>query len=206
MRNVAVEPPRSRNPRGEGDRLRTELLDAATELMAEKGDIAAVSLRAIAARAGVSPAAVYRHFDDHLSLLRAAVDDCWEQFENALAEGIAATDDPYERLRRCGDAYVAFAMGRPGQYHVLFSNRIDVGYEGRTVGDSAFDHLVGIVADILDANGDDRDARFVAVQLHTWIHGTVDLIARHADFGWPPIDDLLDEMAARLGLVSTGPD
>ena len=61
MRNAVESPPvesdesvpRTRNPRGEGDRLRGELLDAATDLMAETGDIAKVSLRAIAARAGV---------------------------------------------------------------------------------------------------------------------------------------------------------
>ncbi len=205
MRNVTAERPRTRNPRGEGDRLRTELLDAATDLMAEHGDIAKVSLRAIAARAGVSPTAVYRHFDDHLSLLRAAVDDCWEQFEQALATAAASTDDPYESLRRSGDAYVHFATERPGEYYVLFSNRIDVAYEGHNVGDSAFDHLVDLVAAILDANGDARDARFVAVQVHTWIHGIVDLTCRHDEFDWPSSGELLDELLVRLALVPADP-
>lgn len=199
---TANAPQRRRSPRGEGDRLRTELLHAAAELMAEQGDIDGVSLRAIAGRVGVSPTAVYRHFDDHMSLLRAAVDDCWEQFETTLAGAAAAGADPHEQLRYAGDAYIRFATERPGQYYVLFSNRVDVQHEGRNVDDSAFEHLVQLVTAVLDANGDDRDPRFVAVQVHTWIHGMVDLIGRHREFDWPSYDELLDDLGVRLGLVA----
>lgn len=191
---------RERNPRGEGDRLRNELLDAAADLMAEKGDIDAVSLRAIAARAGVSPTAVYRHFDDHLSLLRAAVEYCWTEFEDALASAALEGADPYARLRSCGSAYMRFAFEQPGKYHVLFSNKIDIGFEKQSVGESAFDHLVALVRDVLAARGDERDPRFVAVQVHTWIHGIVDLGCRHTDFDWPPFEVQLDELGRRLGL------
>lgn len=198
---------RERYPRGEGDRLRLDLLDAAADLMAETGDIEQVSLRAIAHRAGVSPTAVYRHFDDHMSLLTDAVAYCWAEFEAALGaafDGPDAPIDPTERLRACGDAYVRFAGEQTGKYHVLFSNKIDIGdaFE-RNVGDSAFEMLVRLVDDVLHANGDDRDAVFVAVQVHTWIHGIVDLTCRHPDFEWPPVPVLLDEMLPRLDLVTT---
>jgi AcrR family transcriptional regulator len=191
---------RERNPRGHGDHLRIELLDAAAELMAEKGDVDAISLRAIAARAGVSPTAVYRHFDDHLDLLRAAVVYCWEEFERALVESDAGLTDPYDRLRASGDAYVRFAMEQSGKYHVLFSNKIDVQFEGTPVGVSTFEMLVDKVATILQAREDDRDPRFVAVQVHTWMHGIVDLIGRHGDFEWPPPEVLLTDLQERLGL------
>lgn len=195
-------PVRRRNPRGSGDRLRIDLLDAAADLMAESGNIDAVSLRAIAGRAGVSPTAVYRHFDDHLSLLRAAVEYCWAEFETTLERAADDADDVYDRLRRSGDAYVRFATEQPGKYHVLFSNRIDVGRDDKTVGESAFDHLVDKVAAVLAANDDPRDPRFVAVQVHSWIHGIVDLCSRHDDFDWPPTDVLLDDLGERLGLVA----
>jgi AcrR family transcriptional regulator len=192
---------RPRNPRGEGERLRVELLDAAAELMAETGDIDAVSLRAIAARAGVSPTAVYRHFDDHLSLLRAAVEHCWAEFVRAFVEADEGVTDPFERLRRSGAAYVRFAMEQPGKYHVLFSNKIDAEFEGDPVGTSAFDMLVDKVTAILAALDDPRDPRFVAVQVFTWMHGIVDLVGRHGDFDWPPIELLLDDLRVRLGLA-----
>ncbi len=193
---------RVRNRRGEGDRLRYDLLDAAADLMAEKGDIDGVSLRAIAARAGVSPTAVYRHFDDHVSLLRAAVEHCWREFEAALLSASHPEQDPFERMRASGRAYMAFAFEQPGKYRVLFSNQIDLGSSDQTVGETAFDWLVGLVTDVLEANGDDRDPTFVAVQVHTWIHGIVDLCARHTEFDWPDQEIQLDELAYRLGIVA----
>ncbi len=195
---------RERNPRGEGDRLRIELLEAAAELMVEKGDLDAISLRSIAARAGVSPTAVYRHFDDHVSLLREAVAYCWSEFGLALAAADGEVTDPYERLRASGRAYVAFALEQRGMYQVLFSNKVDVGFDVGSKGDvgqSPFDHLVGMVRGILDDRGDDRDPHFVAVQIHTWVHGIVDLIGRHPRGEWPPVEDLLAELQPRLDLV-----
>lgn len=208
---------RPRYPKGEGDRLRTDLLDAAADLLGTTGDI--VSLRAIAARAGVSPTAVYRHFDDHGELLQHAVAHCWREFERALAVAAASSDDPFLAFRAAGDAYLAFAREQPGKYRVLFSNKVDldggrVDLGGGTVdldldegvGVAAFDHLVGMVTAMLDANDDGRDPYFVAVQVHTWIHGMVDLTGRHPAAEWPPLDALLDDLAVRLGLVapSTG--
>jgi len=50
--------------------LHSDLLDAAAELLAEQSSLDKVSLGAVAGRAGVSPTAVYRHFDDHLAVMR----------------------------------------------------------------------------------------------------------------------------------------
>jgi AcrR family transcriptional regulator len=200
----AARAARRRNSRGEGDRLRVELLEAAVELMAESGDVDKVSLRAIAQRAGVSPTAVYLHFEDHRTLLRAAVAYCWDEFEARLDAVDDETDDPFRRLRAAGDAYVAFAVEQHGKYAVLFSNRIDVrDRPDESFGESAFAQLVDHVTAILDANGDDRDPLFVAVQLHSWIHGIVDLTCRHPMFEWPSTDALLDDLVVRLGLVPT---
>lgn len=191
-------PARARNPKGEGERLRLDLLDAAADLLAETGDV--VSLRAIASHAGVSPTAVYRHFDDHLELLRHAVVHCWREFEQALAGAAESGADPVEAFRAAGWAYLRFAQEQPGKYRVLFSNKVDLGVE-EGVGVAAFDHLVDMVDAILQSNGDDRDPHFVAVQVHTWIHGMVDLTSRHPTGDWPPLVALLDELGLRLGLV-----
>ncbi len=65
---------------------------------------------------------------------------------------------------------------------------------------TSFEHLVVWVQDILASRDDDRDPFFVAVQVHTWIHGIVDLCGRHPGAEWPEIDALLDELLIRLGL------
>ena len=175
---------RQRYAPGEGDRLRQDLIDAAIELMARHGDIEAISLRSIAREVGVSATAIYRHFPDHVTLLRESVEAAWEEFLSALDDARGRVDDPFESFRSMGDAYVRFALERPGRYRVLFSNKIDTG-DDSPAGTAAFDLLVSIVTEMLDHNGDDRDPFFVAVQVHTWIHGIVDLCGSHPEMPWP---------------------
>ncbi len=204
---------RQRNARGEGDRLRIELLEAATELMAELGTIEGISLRAVARRAGVSPTAVYRHFDDHLALLRESVALCWANFYESIVTARDSSPDPFVAFRAAGDAYVRFAIEHQGQYRVLFSNRIELDMNGLDIpnsmepydpasdpGMSAFQILVDLVASILRTNDDERDPFFVAVQVHTWIHGMVDLVGCHPDQAWPAMDELMEGLSSSLSL------
>ena len=69
-------------------------------------------------------------------------------------------------------------------------------------GTTAFTMLVERVAAILELNNDDRDPFFVAVQVHSWIHGMVDLTCRHSAIEWPSMEVLLDDLVVRLGLVA----
>jgi AcrR family transcriptional regulator len=204
---------RPRNPRGEGDRLRTDLLNAAADLMAETGTVDGISLRAVARRAGVSPTAVYRHFDDHLDLLRESVAQCWKNFHHVMTTAAESSDDPFDAFAAAGIAYVDFALEHQGQYRVLFSNRIAVDMSGVDLpnsirphdassdpGVSAFFVLVELVRAILDEIDDRRDPFFLAVQVHTWIHGMVDLVGCHPDVPWPSMDELLEGLSSSLSL------
>ena len=199
---------RQRYARGEGERLRVDLLESAADLMAEHGNVAQVSLRKVAGRAGVSPTAVYRHFDDYTELLRESVLFCWTNFRNVLQDAKDSSDDPFVALRNAGDTYVRFAMESPGQYRVMFSNTIDVGLVSSggelavDPGMSAFEILIDLVSAVLDARGDDRDAFYVAVQVHTWIHGIVHLCGNHPDMPWPPVSALLDGLVETLDLAA----
>jgi len=193
---------RSRNPRGEGDRLRDDLVEAAAGLIAEQGSIERVSLRAVAARAGVSPTAVYRHFDDHEDLLVAAVLSCWNAFDEALDAAEDPDLDPFTEFRRMGGAYADFAHDEAGKYRVLFTTHDTMGDRVQEASLLVFSKLVDRVAAMLDANGDDRDPFFVATLVHTWIHGIVDLCTGDDDSPFADPDVLLDELAERLGLVA----
>ncbi|MGI9603532.1 MAG: TetR/AcrR family transcriptional regulator [Acidimicrobiales bacterium] len=193
---------RPRNPRGQGDQLRVELLEAAADLIAEQGSIDRVSLRAVAARAGVSPTAVYRHFDDHHSLLEAAVLYCWATFDEAINRD--RLDDPYVEFRRTGSAYAAFAREQAGKYKVLFTTHNTMGDSVREASLSVFVNLVDRVAAVLEANNDDRDPFFVATEVHTWIHGIVDICLDDETSPFPPSEVLIDDLQLRLGLVPNG--
>jgi len=192
--------PRQRSARGEGDTLRTDLLVAAADLLGAHGEIEAVSLRAVARRAGVSPTAVYRHFDDHVELLREAVDHCWSTFFEQLRAANDSSEDPFVAFRAMGDAYVAYAIDHPGQYRVLFSDKVDLGDGDAPGGLAAFQLLVDAVSRMLAVREDDRDPFFVAVQVHTWIHGIVELCGSHPSMPWPDTSELLDGLGDALSL------
>src|SRR5918912_2806062 len=100
---VGAVPTRVRNQRGEGERLRTALLDAAAELLAESQDVEQLSVRAVTARAGVSPTALYLHFQDKEELTRAVRERC----AAALAEMLREADEEHG-----GDSFAQLvAMG-----------------------------------------------------------------------------------------------
>ena len=199
--SVTPTPARSRKPRGKGPQLRDELLAAAADLFAEHGNTDAVSLRAVASRAGVSPTAVYRHFEDHDDLMHAAVEYCWAQFGDALAAGLDDLTDPYKRFRTAGHNYVTFAQEFPGRYQVMYAD--PAGNVDSPSGVLAFTFLVGMVTDILDRNGDDRDPVLVSMLVHAWMHGIVGLqplCQISEEIPDPGMDTLLDELVVRMGL------
>jgi AcrR family transcriptional regulator len=102
--------------------LRRALLDAAAAAIAEDGP-AALSMRDLARRAGVSHAAPTHHFGDKKGLLTALAAEGFDQLAAALLESRTATGSFLE----LGVTYVRFAtthrahfevMWRPDLYHV----------------------------------------------------------------------------------------
>jgi AcrR family transcriptional regulator len=196
---------RRRNPKGHGDRLRDDLVDAAADILSETGDELGLSLREVARRVGVSSPAVYLHFTDKDELLVAVVTDRFERLGRAIAEAVdAAPDVPGERLRAGCHAYVALALDDPGTYRVLFGGRsaADLGDQvrGRTM--APFQVLVDGIA-VAQRQGAVRRGDPTRLAVHTWaaLHGIAGLRQARPGFGWPPADELINEMlGALLGL------
>jgi AcrR family transcriptional regulator len=93
---------RTRAARGEGDRLREGLLDAAEHLLNESGDEHAVTIRGVVERAGVAPPSLNRHFDGKEELIRQAVARRFGALAQAIGEGAdppAAAGDAAGALR-----------------------------------------------------------------------------------------------------------
>ncbi|MCC2629981.1 MAG: TetR family transcriptional regulator [Thermomicrobiales bacterium] len=112
---------RERNPQGEGARLREELIAAAGRLLAEDGDIDALSLRGVAREAGVAAPSVYLHFSSKEDLLRAVVGAHFAALQRAIETGVASGHDPTSRLLAGCLAYCRYATDQPGSYHLLFN-------------------------------------------------------------------------------------
>lgn len=96
--------------------LRAALLTAARNLL-DEGGVPAVSLREVARRAGVTPAACYRHFADKEALLTALAVQGFEEFAHALKGASEGASEPFAEM---GIAYVAFAVQRPGMFRLMF--------------------------------------------------------------------------------------
>ena len=204
---------RQRSARGHGEQLRSELLDATLRLLAETGDPEDVSIRAAAKATGVSPTAVYRHFADRDALLEAACERSFDLFSAALLSEIDGEDDPFERLRLAGYAYLAYAERDPGLYRVLFSNPLHMDKDFTdedSAGRTAFVVLIEMVQDCLDAGAqaaahrEPTDATYLAFQVWTWLHGIVDLRITHPGLPWPEARRMIEDLRSTLGLVAAG--
>ena len=98
--------------------VREKILDVAREMFTSDG-VDAVTMRAIAERIEYSPPVIYTHFADKHALIQQL---CYRDFR-ALAQAfgrIGRIDDPIERLRRIGYAYVDFALEHPEQFRFMF--------------------------------------------------------------------------------------
>ncbi|AHH19811.1 transcriptional regulator, TetR family [Nocardia nova SH22a] len=99
------------------------LVRAAVELL-EEGGAAELSLRAAARRAGVSTAAPYRHFADRDALLSAVAAVGYRELAEQLAAAHPAQSTP-EGLAAVANAYVRFALTRPGMFRIMFAEPCD---------------------------------------------------------------------------------
>jgi AcrR family transcriptional regulator len=100
--------------------LREALIEASESLLAERG-VEGFSLREVARRSGVSPAAPAHHFGDMAGLLAAVATLAFDGLTSALEAGNRrGGSDPLARLREQGMGYVGFALRHPGRFSLMF--------------------------------------------------------------------------------------
>jgi AcrR family transcriptional regulator len=200
---------RARNPRGQGERLRAALMDAARELLLELGDQDKLSVRAVTAKAGVSPNALYLHFDDREALLSAVMIASYRELRAFLQAAVAPGGDPIAQLRAYADAYLRFAEQRPGIYRVLFMTKVRSGVpvpqagapSGEDEGVDAFNDLLAIVTRAL---ADGRDPFTQSAYFWAGLHGYVALRQVVPTFPWPPDHEYVDRMIEAHVAADTG--
>lgn len=200
---------RRRLPRGAGGALREEVLTAAMGLLAETGDVEAVSVRAVARRVGVTAPSLYLHFADKQALLDAVCDRVFGALDTALRAASADAPHPLEALRRQGVAYVEFALANPEHYRVVMMRRhsaTDEQYADLAMAGAAFGHLVATVGACVAAGVFAGDPHRLALQLWAAAHGLASLLIAKPYFDWPELGPLVDQTIcmAGLGLAASG--
>jgi len=91
----------------------------AAKAIHERNGLAALTMRRVSARVGLTPMALYRHFADKDALLDALVAEGFTQFEGFVARA-ADAPTPAERFRAVLHGYVDFALTHPRTFELMF--------------------------------------------------------------------------------------
>jgi AcrR family transcriptional regulator len=184
--------------RGDGERLREEIVEAACRLLNESGDPGTLSLRAVAREVGVATTSIYLHFED-INALIIAVKMRWLDLlaDEVQAAAAGASGAPIERVRAVARAYVSAAMTAPNRYRVLFTAPLLPRAPGgpEYLGEAAFQ---GAFEQVRAAVGEGADADLVTVQFWCALHGLATLRQSRPTFPWPDLEAQLDDLVNRL--------
>jgi len=152
-------------------RLRQTLIDTAVKTIARHG-IDALSLRELAARAGVSPGAPYHHFSSRSELLASIAEEGFTRLEaRMIAAREAAPKSASARLEALGLAYVTFAASSPGYFRVMFHG--DASASGPTVAGLRAFHILrdAVVACQEAGQAPNGDATGLVLVAWSAVHG-----------------------------------
>ena len=203
---------RERNRRGEGAKLRAEILAGATELLEQTGSEEAVTLRAVARQVGISAPSIYSHFPDREAIVEAIVDGAFADFNAAIkaaGDTVEAGQDPLARLRAGCTAYLRFAAERPNRYRLLFERRKMPGsgqFRFSSLRAQSFDLLIANVQDCVDAGiSASADPELAATAIWAALHGLATLHANLPERPWPDTGVLLNTIIYGLAQITGEP-
>ncbi len=178
--------------------LRQALVEAALELIEEKGPTG-FTLSEAAKQAGVTPAAVYRHFAGREDQIAEAARQGYEIFgdlmEHAYEKGRPSALASFEAT---GRAYLAFARKFPGHYISMFESGVSItrNPDLAHVANRAFATLERAATELMAGLPEDKRPPARMVSAHVWAmsHGVVELFSRGSPgtrSPFPP-EDLLE--------------
>ncbi len=127
--------PESQRAYHHGD-LRNGLLEAARGILEERS-LNALTLRAVARRAGVSHAAPYRHFPNHESLLVELGIEGFQELRRYIVEAAKVAGSESDRIANIGAAYMRFVAKRPAVARLMFGSQLTNRDKFPTLGQAA---------------------------------------------------------------------
>jgi AcrR family transcriptional regulator len=151
------------------------LLTSAADILESEGPDG-LSVRRIAAAAGVAPMGVYNHFESKFGIVEALFIQGFERLGTEMA-AMAQIKDPIEALREGARRYRALALAHPMAYQVMFLRAVP-GFEpsvhalGECTG--TFDSLVAAVeramqAGVIAEASPNDTAQLIWATIHGWV-------------------------------------
>lgn len=178
--------------------LRQALVDAALLLIELRGPTG-FTLSEAAKQAGVTPAAVYRHFEGREDLIAEAALQGYEIFGDLMQFAYeSGQPSALQAFEATGRAYLAFARKYPGHYIAMFESGIQINRTAAlaSVANRANDVLEQAAADLSRHIPEHKRPPPSMFSAHIWAmsHGVVELFARNSPgraSPFPP-EDLLE--------------
>lgn len=174
---------------------RRALLDDAAELL-DSGGPAAVTLREVGARAGVSRGAPYRHFADKESLLTAVAAESWQRVGDHMHALLSDSRlSPRDTLRAALVHVIAVSRQQPHLYQLMFTAPAGDPTAVVRAAQRMCDEFLAIVAAVVG----EQDAQRCSAILLTGAHGAAGLEASgllRTDKWQTDADELVDMLLA----------
>ena len=128
--------------------LHASILIEAAEALRIHG-IDGVSMREIAKRLGVTPRALYRHFENKDAVLNALAEQGLQQLRDdyLIADQLDAPAN--FRLMKVCEAYLEFGSQHPDLYNLIFNSQISLNDISASKPDPSFNIFEGLIGDIL---------------------------------------------------------
>lgn len=187
--------PETAKPYHHGD-LSRALVDAGRRILETEGPDA-LSLRAVAREAGVSPAAPYHHFKDKGELLDAVAAEGWRELGDAIALARAEATSPAVAVTEIGVAYIRFARENPALYRIMYRMACD----RKTMPEHArkAEGGVGQVAEAILAAGakpmTELDLQLIQIAAWCTAHGIAEMV------GFKEFEELKEQLGGEEAFV-----
>jgi AcrR family transcriptional regulator len=187
--------PRVSNQRGQGQRLREDLISAARRLIGDASTTDALSIRSVAREAGVAATSVYLHFRDSQEIFRATVATDYQALAAAMGDARdSAGGDPVARLKAIGRAYCDFASASPASYRLITEVVQPIGDDGLGHEGHPATEVQAILADAISqcVQPEQTNVDLVFACLWSSWHGFSQLRLTKPQRQWPATKEFVD--------------
>lgn len=158
--------------------LRETLIEATRELLVEKG-ADGFTLADACRRAGVTTAAPYKHFRDKSEILEEIVERGFDALAARSRTAVEAHGaGTLAGIVAMGQDYVAFAVAETAVFRLMFgqSSAVKRAQDVETSGRACFAGVIAQVELFCARNSVPGDARTLALELWTFVHGAASLV------------------------------
>jgi AcrR family transcriptional regulator len=196
-------PPRTKNPRGFGPRLRNEILEAAGHILDRTGRDEAVTLRAVAREVGITGPSIYAHFSGRDAIMESLVDEGFIHLQRQVEESHVGLADSVDRLMAGSVAYLYFARTEPQRYRLMFTwtSPSEKGADHPSA--TAFAVLVAVIAQCADDSRSSSVDPFAdATAVWAGLHGLALLRTQQPMFPWPDEGALVRHLVHSLARIT----